>query len=86
MATHKSAIKEHRQSQASRLRNRYHRSRLRTALKNHRQAIDAGETELAKSLLPSSLALIDRTAKLGAIHPNAADRAKSRLARAINRL
>jgi len=50
MATHKSAIKEHRQSQAGRLRNRYHRSRLRTALKNHRQAIEAGERPWGVSL------------------------------------
>ena len=86
MANHKSAIKEHRQSLDRRERNRFRRSRLRTALKGFRQAVAAGDAELAKSLLPGTLSLIDRTAKSRALHPSAADRKKSRLTRALNRL
>lgn len=86
MANHKSAIKEHRQSLDRRERNRFRRSRLRTALKGFRQAVAAGDAELAKSLLPGTLSLIDRTAKSRALHPSAADRQKSRLTRALNRL
>ena len=55
------------------------------------QALDTlarhdGDVEKAKTLLPGTLALVDRTAKLDAIHASAADRTKSRLTRAFNRL
>ena len=86
MANHKSAIKEHRQALQARDRNRYNRARLRSALKKCRQAIESGDTGTATALLTPTLGLLDRTAKLGAIHPNAADRSKSRLQRAFNKL
>lgn len=86
MATHKSAVKEHRQSLARRQRNRFQRSRLRTALKRYRAAIAEGDVNAARELLPASLSLLDTTAKHGAIHVNAASRTKSRLTRALNRL
>lgn len=86
MASHKSALKRHRQETARRERNRSHRARVRTALKKCRAAIEAGEVEQARSLLPGTLSLLDHTAKVGAIHANAAARAKSRLARAVNAL
>jgi small subunit ribosomal protein S20 len=86
MANHKSALKEHRQSIKRRTRNRNHRSRMRTAVKELRRALQAGDVETSRSLLPATLALVDRTAKLGAIHDNAAARSKSRLTRAVNKL
>ena len=86
MANHKSAVKEHRQSLARRDRNRNHRSRMRTAVKKFRLAVAAGDAELAKSLLPATLSLLDRTAKLNALHDHAASRTKSRLTRAVNRM
>ena len=86
MANHKSAVKEHRQSLVRRERNRYHRARLRTALKKCREAIAAGDVERARGLLDPTLSLLDRTAKHGALHDNAAARTKSRLTRAVNRL
>jgi small subunit ribosomal protein S20 len=86
VANHKSAKKEHRQSEARRDRNRAHRSRLRTALKGFRKALEAGEAETARGMLVGTLSLLDRTAKLGAINGNAADRTKSRLTRALNRV
>jgi small subunit ribosomal protein S20 len=86
MATHKSALKEHRQSLLRRQRNRYHRARVRTAVKRCRTAIAAGDSEQARNLLPGTLSLLDRTVKLGALHDNAAARTKSRLTRAVNRL
>jgi small subunit ribosomal protein S20 len=86
MADHKSALKEHRQSVKQRLRNRAHRSRMRTAVKSLRRALEAGDADTARGLLPTTLALVDRTAKLGAIHDNAAARTKSRLTRAVSRL
>jgi small subunit ribosomal protein S20 len=86
MANHESAVKEHRRSLARRETNRRHRSRLRTAVKRLRQAVDAGDRETAVKLLPETLSIVDHSAKLGALHGNAADRTKSRLTRAVNRL
>jgi len=86
MATHKSALKEHRQAQARRLRNRARRSRLRNAVKEYRGALAAGDLEKARALLPPMLSLVDRTAKAGAVHYNMADRTKARLTRALTRL
>jgi len=86
MASHKSALKEHRRAQARRLRNRARRSRLRSAVKEYRSALEAGDLEQARTLLPQTPSLIDSTAKPRALHGNTADRVKSRLTRALNRL
>lgn len=86
MANHKSALKEQRQAVKRRQRNRVHRSRMRTAVKRLRGAVDAGDAETAQGLLQVTLSLVDRTARLGAIHDNAAARTKSRLTRAANNL
>jgi small subunit ribosomal protein S20 len=86
MARHKSALKKHRQSLLRRQRNRHHRSRVRSAVRRFREAVAAGDVEQARNLLPATLSLLDRTAKLGAIHDNVAARAKSRLTRAVNQL
>lgn len=85
MATHKSAIKRHRQDVKRRTANRLHKTRLRTAIKGCRAAIAAGDAEKAKSLLNGTLALLDRTAKIGALHDNTVARSKSRLQRAVNK-
>jgi small subunit ribosomal protein S20 len=85
MATHKSALKEHRQSLARREQNRVHRSRLRTAIKKYRHALAQGDVEQARKMLPGVLSLVDHTTKLNALHANAANRQKSRLTRALQK-
>ena len=84
MANHRSALKQHRQSLKRRTRNRASRSRMRSAVKHLRQLI-VSDGDAARSALPTTLGLIDHTAKLGAIHDNAAARTKSRLTRAVNK-
>ena len=86
MANNPSAIKRNRQAAGRRLRNRSQRSRMRTAIKALRQAIDSGDAETARRLLPEALQLVDSTAQKGAIHQNAAARTKSRLERAVAKL
>ena len=86
MANHKSAIKQARRNEARRLRNRWWRARLRTALKQYRSAIEAGEKEQASSLLTETLGLVDKTSRAGVIHDNTAARYKSRLQMAFNKL
>jgi small subunit ribosomal protein S20 len=79
VASHASALKAHRQSLKNREHNRQFRSRLRTALKNVRAAIDGNDKAAAKSALREVVSLIDKLASKGVIHKNAAGRYKSRL-------
>ncbi len=86
MANTKSAEKRIRQNAAARDRNRGHRSRLRTAIKHLRAAVDSGDASTAASLLPTTLSVIDATAQKKVIHPNTASRYKSRLASQVKAL
>jgi small subunit ribosomal protein S20 len=85
MASHASALKKNRQDIKRRLRNRSHASRLKSQLKKLRLAIQSGDASTASGMMKDTLALVDRTAKHGVIHKNAASRTKSRLARALAR-
>jgi small subunit ribosomal protein S20 len=84
MATHKSAEKQNRRNLKRRLMNRQHRSRMKTEIKKLLKAIENKEQDLATSLLPRTLSVIDKTAKYGIIHTNTADRYKSSLTRKFN--
>ena len=86
MARHKSAMKRNRQSTATRARNRTNLSQLKTQVKKLRSAVAAGDAETASSLLTDTVAAIDKAARKGVIHDNAADRHKSRLSRKVNAL
>lgn len=86
MASHESALKKYRQDQKRRLRNRRHRSKLRTQVKKLRKTIESGDPKSSAAILPATLAVVDRSVKHGVLHKNAAARTKSRLARAVNRL
>ena len=79
MASHASALKAYRQSLKNREHNRQFRSRLRTALKNIRTAVDSNDLAGAKAALKQTVSLIDKMAGKGIIHRNAAGRYKSRL-------
>jgi small subunit ribosomal protein S20 len=85
MANHKSAIKRMRQSEKRRLRNRVHRGRMRTAIKDFRAAIEAGDLEAAGSHLANAITLTDRAQTKGIIHRNNASRKISRLQLTLNR-
>ena len=71
-----SAKKNMRKSRAATVRNRAQRSALRTALKKARAAGATADIRLA------AVKLLDRAARKGLIHANAAARQKSRLAKA----
>ena len=79
MASHASALKAHRQSLKNREHNRQFRSRLRTALKSVRTAIDGKDKTKARSALREVTSLIDKLVSKGIIHKNAGSRYKSRL-------
>ena len=80
MASHDSALKAHRQNVMRRERNRQLRTRLRSALKEIRAAIDSGSPAEVKDALRQTISLVDKMAGKGLIHRNTAGRYKSRLA------
>ena len=85
MAKHASALKQMRQSLKHRDRNRRTLSQLKSQIKKLRTALSAGKTgDEAKKLLAETVGEIDRAAKKGVIHDNAAARYKSRLSRRFN--
>jgi len=77
-----------RQSLKHRDRNRRSLSQLKSRIKKLRTALSAGKTlgDDAKKLLAETVGEIDRAAKKGVIHDNAAARYKSRLSRRLNAL
>jgi small subunit ribosomal protein S20 len=80
---HASAVKAHRQTIKRTAHNRELRSKLRTALKGIRAAIDAGESDRAKALLSETFSIIDKMSNKGIIHDNAAGRYKSRIVKRL---
>jgi small subunit ribosomal protein S20 len=86
VASHASALKAHRQSVKHREHNREYRSKLRTALKSIRAAMDAKDVDAAKGQLRSTVSLIDKMAQKGIIHDNAAARYKSRIQTRLTKL
>jgi small subunit ribosomal protein S20 len=88
LARHASALKQMRQSLKHRDRNRRSLSQLKSQIKKLRTALSAGKTlgDDAKKLLAETVGEIDRAAKKGVIHDNAAARYKSRLSRRLNAL
>jgi small subunit ribosomal protein S20 len=86
MANIKSAEKRIQLTLQQRSRNRAKRSRMRSAVKELRTVIAAGDKSKAEELLPGTLRLIDRTAQKKVIHRKAAARSKSRLVRSVKQL
>jgi small subunit ribosomal protein S20 len=81
VAHHASALKQMRQSLRHRARNRRNLSLVRTQIRKLREIIAKGDAEAAGKALPETVGAIDKAAKKGVIHRNAAARYKSRLAR-----
>jgi small subunit ribosomal protein S20 len=84
LANHPSALKRHRQSQRRRLINHGNRHKLKTQMKKLKTAIATGKAEDAKTLLPNTFSLIDKSVQKGVIKKNTAQRYKSRLAKSVN--
>lgn len=86
MPNHKSAEKRDRQNTQRNEINTANRSRLRSFIKKLRAAIEAGDTESAKSLLSPTISAIDKSVQKGVLHRNAAARHKARLTSHLNTL
>jgi small subunit ribosomal protein S20 len=84
MANHPSALKRYRQSQTRRMTNQMNRHKLKTQMKKMRAAIASGKPDDAKTLLPATISVIDRSVQKGVIKKNTARRYKSRLTKRVN--
>ena len=83
MANIKSAQKRAKQADERRAHNMSLRTEVRTAIKNAKKAVAAGDKANAEKTLRESQRVIDRIVAKGVLHRNAGDRHKSRLAHAL---
>ncbi|MEO6711270.1 MAG: 30S ribosomal protein S20 [Planctomycetota bacterium] len=81
MATSKQSQKRIRTNEKARTANKTIRGVMRSAVKGVTSAKDAAD---AKLQLAAAMKRLDKAAKAGVIHKNAAARRKSRLARKVN--
>jgi small subunit ribosomal protein S20 len=80
MPNNKQAKKRLRQDEQRRVDNKIVTSRMRTAVRRVREAETAEE---AKARLPEAMKRVDKAAKKGVLHSNAAARKKHQLSRAV---
>lgn len=83
MANTAQARKRARQAVAQNEHNASLRSRLRTAIKSVRKAVDAGDKATAAKVFQVAQATIDKIADKKVVHKNTAARTKSRLSAAV---
>lgn len=74
------------QNEKRRQRNKHHKTRMRTVIKQVERAVAAGDKEAAQAQLGPAVSLIDHVATKGAIHKNTAARTVSRLTRKVQSL
>ena len=86
MANIKSARKRAHQAIGRRTHNMKLRTEVRTAIKNVKKAVAAGNKDAAAKLMIQSQRVIDRIVAKGVLHRNAGNRHKSRLAHALKGL
>ena len=86
LATHKSALKRHRQNQKRRLRNKIIRSQLKTSVKSFVTAVESKDKPAVQAAAKAAISTISKTASKGVIHKKTASRKISRLARKVNTL
>lgn len=77
----KSVKKDVLRSRQRHLRNQATKSRIKTFVKKTNAAIAAGEADALTAVLNETISAVDKAAKRGIIHRNAANRRKSRLMR-----
>lgn len=77
----KSVKKDVIRSRQRHLRNQATKSRIKTFVKKVNTVITEGDPEAVKPVLSETVSIVDKAAKRGIIHKNAANRRKSRLMR-----
>jgi small subunit ribosomal protein S20 len=86
MANHFSALKRARQTERRTERNRSNTSRLRTALRDMREALAKGDKAAAEQSYRKTVSALDKAIQKGVLHENTAGRYKSRLGKRLTAL
>ena len=86
MANSAQAKKRARQAEDNRQLNTSQRSAMRTSIKKLQAAIASGDKDLATTAYKAAVPFLDKMARKGLVHKNAAARSKSRLNNAIRAL
>ena len=86
LATHKSAVKRAKQSEARRLRNRARKTRVKTAVKQVLAAVENKSVDEAQAALKAAIPVIDEAASKGTLHRRTASRKISRLSKQVHAL
>lgn len=84
MANSASARKRIKQNERNRRRNRTRKSAIKTETRKFLDAVDSGETQVARDALSTVQKTLDQVAAKGTLHKNTAARRKSRLAERLN--
>jgi len=85
LANTKSALKDIRVARARQKRNRPASSELKTVVRRAREAVVGEDREAAALAVRAAESQLDRAAGKNILHPNAAARRKSRLAKKLNK-
>ncbi|MFV1956611.1 MAG: 30S ribosomal protein S20 [bacterium] len=86
MATHKSAVKRHKQNIKRRLNNQIRRTRIKNLAKDVLIAVEAEDQDTARKALDEAIPAIQKAASKGTIHKRTAARKISRLTHRVNTL
>jgi small subunit ribosomal protein S20 len=86
VANIKSQIKRIRTNEKRRLRNKAVKSELKTYVRRTREAIAAGQKEVAETALRDAARKLDKAVSKGVIHKNQAANRKSALAKQVQAL
>ncbi|MBX6377413.1 MAG: 30S ribosomal protein S20 [Clostridia bacterium] len=84
MAHTRSARKRIRLAEKRRLRNKAVRTRIKTAARRFRESLETRDPARVEAAFREVVSVLDRAARKGVIHRNAAARKKARLARIRN--
>jgi small subunit ribosomal protein S20 len=79
MANHVSSLKRARQTEKRTIVNRANRTRVRTSLRDLREAIAKGDVKAAQEQFRETVSTLDKGVQKGILHDNTASRYKSRL-------
>jgi small subunit ribosomal protein S20 len=86
MANHFSALKRARQTETRTSRNRSNNSRLRSSLRELREALGRGDKAAAEQTFRKTVSALDKAIQKGVLHANTAGRYKSRLSARVKAL
>jgi small subunit ribosomal protein S20 len=79
MANHVSALKRARQTETKTAANRSNRSRVRSSLRDLREALAKGDVKAANEQFRATVSTLDKSVQKGVLHGNTVSRYKSRL-------